>query len=175
MVKYQKNIGGLNMIIQSNNESKITLRTFSLDDVEEFYQMVHSDLRIKQYVPYAYVSDITETVENVEVYEKCDCVNDFYLIIEIDGKMVGAILAIRTDLVTLDISQMIFEKYRGQGIMKESIEIFANWLKNNTKYENMSFVIKKDNVASLSLAQKLHLQQVYEGEKENLFILKIQG
>lgn len=161
------------MIIQSNN--KITMRSFRLDDVEEFYENVHNDSKIEQYVSGVYVSNITEAVENVEVYEKGDCVNDFYIVIEIDGEMVGMIVAVRTFPMTLDISVIVFEKYRGQGIMKDSMEMFIEWLKENTNYENLSFIIKKENTASLKLAQKLNLQQVSEHEKEKVFILYLRG
>ena len=142
------------MKIHSN---KITLRSFTLDDVEQFYELVHNDSAIEEYVPYAYVHNITETVENIEAYVEGDCINDFYLVIEVDGVMVGSIIAIRALPKTLDLSLIIFEKHRGQGIMNESLKIFIDWLKNNTDYKTLIYAVKNDNASSIKLAKKFNV------------------
>lgn len=158
------------MIIHSN---KITLRSFTLDDVRDFYEMVHNDSTIKKYVPYAYVRDLTEAVENIEVYQKGDCINDFYLVIEIDSVMVGAILAVRTFPEILDVSLIISKTYRGQGIMNDSLNIFVDWLKNNTRYGTLMFVVKNDNTSSIRLIEKFKVNLTREGKDSRTYRLYI--
>lgn len=158
------------MIIQSN---KITLRSFMLDDVEDFYEMVHNDSSVEKYVPYAYVRNISEAIENIEVYEKGDCINDFYLVIEIDSIMVGAILAIRTFPTTLDLSLIISKRYRGQGIMSDSLKIFMQWLKENTNYKTLVFAVKNDNASSIKLIEKFNVTLKRKDNDSRTYILHV--
>ncbi len=158
------------MIIHSN---KITLRSFSGEDAYDFYKMVYNDSTIEKYIPYAYVHNVTEAVETIEVYEKGDCVNDFYLAIEIDNTMVGAILAVRTFPTTLDVSLMISEKYRGQEIMKDSLKMFVDWLCNNSKYKTLMFMVKNDNVSSIKLVEKFNVKLMRKDETSRTYLLYI--
>ena len=139
------------MIIHTN---KYTLRSFTNSDVKEFFEMINGDETIEDYVPYAYVHNMQEATENVEDYVMGDCINDFYLVIERNKKMVGTIIAVRTIGMTLDVSIIISKKYRGKGIMKEALEAFVQWLRTNTKYEAIMLVISDDNESSIRLAQK---------------------
>lgn len=158
------------MIIQSN---KITLRSFNLEDAYEFYEMVHNDSAIEKYVPYAYVHNMTETIENIYYYAQGNCINDFYLVIEIENVMVGAIIAVGTFPTTLDLSLIISKRYRGQGIMRDALEIFIKWLKSNTSYKRLSLVIKNDNLASINLARKFNIKLANEGSDSRTYILSI--
>lgn len=158
------------MIIHSN---KITLRSFTSEDVNDFYEMVHNDSTIEKYVPYAYVHNKKEAEENIEVYKKGDCINDFYLVIEIDGVIVGAILAIRMFPRTLDVSLIISKLYRGKGIMHESLKIFVNWLKNNTSYKILMFVVKKENASSIRLVEKFNVNLTREQKDSRTYTLHI--
>ena len=158
------------MIIHSN---KITLRSFTSEDVNDFYEMVHNDSTIEKYVPYAYVHNKKEAEENIEVYKKGDCINDFYLVIEIDGVTVGAILAIRMFPRTLDVSLIISKLHRGKGIMHESLKIFVNWLKNNTSYKILMFVVKKENASSIRLVEKFNVNLTREQKDSRTYTLHI--
>ncbi|MBR2587994.1 MAG: GNAT family N-acetyltransferase [Bacilli bacterium] len=158
------------MIIQTG---KYILRNFTKSDVKDFFNMVNGDEIIEDYVPYAYVHNMQEAFENVKEYTQGDCKNDFYLVIEKKGKMVGAIIAQRTIGKTLDTSIFISKKYRGKGIMTESLEAFVQWLRKNTNYEAIFLVIRNDNSASIRLAQKCGavLQREIEEDKVYRIIL----
>ena len=88
-------------------------------------------------------------------YIQGNCRDDFYLAVEKEGKMVGCIIAIRIKKTILDVSVLMGKKFRGQGIMKEAMEGFIEWLKENTKYCNLSIAIKQTNKSSLRLASKI--------------------
>lgn len=129
------------------------LRTFTNNDLMLFYNIAH-DQKIKDYVPNSYPEDLQEAYEILETYIKGDCINDFYLLIEKQNEMIGAIIAVRTISRILDVSTIISKQYRGQGIMTKMLNAFINWLKNSTDYEKLSFAIKKDNIPSIRQVEK---------------------
>ena len=145
------------------------LRNFNMSDAREFYQMTHDDDKIKTYVPSAYPNDPQEAYMMVNVYSKGDNINDFYLVIEKDNIMIGAIIAVRTIDMTLDTSAIIFKPYRGQGIMTVVLNQFKIWLKDHTDFEIMSLVIKKDNEASLRHVQKCGVILTKEDEENKFY------
>ena len=142
-----------------------------MEDVKEYYQMAHNDEAIKKYVPSSYPSDPREAYELVGTYSQGDCSNDFYLLIEKNGIMIGAIIAVRTIGKTLDTSAFIFKPYRGKGIMTIVLSEFRDWLKRYTDFEEMSLVIKKGNNMSLMQAQKCGV--VFQKEDEENEFYKI--
>ncbi len=147
------------MIIHSND---FILRSFTIEDTVQFYDMVNGDKSIEKYVPAAYTNSWQEVSENVEIYAKGDCINDFYLVIERDGCVIGAIIAVRTYGMTLDTSAIISNQYRGRGIMKEALKTFIMWLHTNTKYSKLSLYIRNDNISSRRLARKCNAHVVKE-------------
>lgn len=155
------------MIIHAEQYS---LRSFTINDTTVFYNLAH-DYKIKKYVPSAYPQDLKEAFEIIETYENGDCINDFYLVIEKQNEMIGAIIAVRTFSLTLDVSTIISEQYRGQGIMTKVLTSFIEWLKNNTNYEKLSFVIKKDNVPSIR--QVLKCKAVLKKENEENYFYEV--
>ncbi len=130
------------------------LRNFVIDDVDMFYSLMHYDDTIKEYVPSAYPRDYDEAFMLVNLYSKGDSKNDFYLIIEKNGIMIGVIIAVRVIGKCLDTSGIIFKPYRGKGVMTIVLNQFIEWLKNNTEYETLSMAVRNDNVASLKQIQK---------------------
>lgn len=139
------------MIIYTAN---LTIRKFKAGDEEEFYSLAHEEA-VKEYVRYAYCKNLAQAKESVDDYIQGNCRDDFYLAVEKEGKMVGCIIAIRIKKTILDVSVLMGEKFRGQGIMKEAMKGFIEWLKENTKYCNLSIAIKQTNKSSLRLASKI--------------------
>ncbi len=160
------------MIIHTKN---YTLRSFTPNDATEFFHMVNGDEVIEEYVPYSYVNTMEEACENVEDYSNGDCKNDFYLLIEKNGKMVGAIIAVRMIGMTLDTSLLVFKKYRGKGIMSEALTAFIQWLKKSTQYESLVLVIRNDNLPSIKLAWDCGAELERELEGDLIFRVSLKG
>ena len=119
------------MIIYGKN---CILRAFDLKDVKSFYAIAHDD-DVKSFVPYAYPENMHEAFENVYAYSCGDMKNDFYLVIERDGEIVGAIISVRTNEDSLDTSAFISKNYRGMGIMTDAMNTFVKWIKENIPEE----------------------------------------
>jgi len=160
------------MIIHAKD---FVLRNFAMDDVSTFYSMMHNDSAIKEYVPSAYPHDCEEAYMLVKLYSAGDNKNDFYLIIEKDGIMIGLIIAVRTVGRNLDTSAIIFKPYRGKGVMTIVLNHFKQWLQTNTDYEVLSMVVRNDNVSSLKQIQKCGVTLQNEDEKYKFFKIYLKG
>lgn len=139
------------MIIHTDN---CKLRSFQSDDVEDFYNLVH-DEAVEKYVRYAYCKNMKQARISVSDYMLGDCKNDFYLVIEKNGIMVGCIIAVRIKEGALDVSVCIGKDFRGQGIMLEAMNGFIIWLKENTEYLRLDIAINMNNSSSLKLIDKI--------------------
>ena len=151
------------------------LRNFVKSDTPKFYKMMHNDDTIEKYVSSAYPYDLEEAEILVNLYSQGDNINDFYLVIEKNNKMIGAIIAVRTLTRTLDTSAILAEQYRGKGIMTIVMSHFKKWLQNNTDYEVLSLVIKKDNTASLKHIQKCEAILTREDQYYKFYKIFLKG
>ena len=154
------------MIIHATN---FVLRNFELSDIPEFYEKMHNDEVAKEYVPSAYPYDIEEAAILVNLYSGGDNINDFYFVIEKSNKMVGIIIAVRTIGKTLDTSAVIFEPYRGKGVMTRVLNFFKKWLQNNTDYESLTIVVNKTNTPSLQHIQKCGVTFIKEDDEYRFY------
>ena len=145
------------------------IRSFSISDSDEFFEVVHEQF-IKKYVPYAYCETREDSREMMADYVKGDCRRDFYLAICKDNKIVGAIIAVEIYKKILDCSLVVSKDYRNQGVMKESLSGFIDWLKENSStILGLDLVIKKENIASRSLAKSLNAIKVATRKEEDIF------
>lgn len=151
-----------------------TLRSFKPSDASEFFYKTYKDESIKKYVPSVFPKDFLDAYEIVQTYSEGNCKNEFYLAIEKENVMVGFIMSVNLVKMSLDTSAVIFEQYRGNGIMTTVIRCFVNWLKANTEYENLSLQIKNDNVASLKQSKKCGAEFKREDENHKYFDIHIQ-
>lgn len=155
------------MIIYGQN---CLLRNFNLDDVKTFYAIAH-DESVKRFVPYAYSEDEYEAFENVSIYSNGDMKNDFYFVIEVDQKVVGAIISVRTEGKTLDTSAFISKDFRKRGIMTDAMNAFIKWLKQNTDYYVLAMTIDTENDASNHQIKKIG--GVFQLTKDNYNIYHV--
>ena len=153
------------MIIHTTNYK---LRTFEKTDIDEFYCMVHEE-EIAKYVKYVYCNNRHDARLAVSDYMNGDCKNDFYLLIEKDGVLVGCIVAIKLKEDTLDICWCIRVGYRGQGIMLEALTAFIQWLKTNTQYKYLDAIINIYNESSLRLVKKIEGNFCYLQKHDNCY------
>ena len=147
--------------------SSCKIRSFESSDVEEFYSLVHEDI-IEKYVRYMYCKNLAHAQEFVNDYIQGDCKNEFYLVIEKEGNIVGCIIALKIKESILDVAVCLGKNFRGQGIMKEAMEGFITWLKENTEYYRLDIAINKNNTSSLKLIDKIGAE-LYRFERDNYF------
>lgn len=148
-----------------------TLRSFQDSDVIPFYNIAHDDI-VKKYVSYAYPEDYENANEMVQDYVLGDCKNDFYLLIEKDSNVIGAIIAVRIVDKILDVSAFLGKDYRQKGIMTIAMTSFKKWLKQYTSYRELRMHINKDN--DVSNCQVKKIGGIKLREKENAFLYKVQ-
>ena len=153
------------MIIHTTN---CTLRTFQESDIDEFYLMVN-DEEIQKYVKYIYCKNHHDARIAVSDYMNGDCKNDFYLLIEKDGVLVGCIVAVKIKDSTLDLSACVREGYRGKGIMIQALNAFFEWLKVNTEYTRLDAVVSIYNESSLRMVEKLEGAYCYRQKNDNSY------
>lgn len=144
------------------------LRTFEKNDIDEFFLMVHDEL-IAKYVKYVYCKNRHDARLAILDYMKGDCKNDFYLLIEKDGKLVGCIVAVKIKDFTLDLSYCVKEGYRGKGIMLEALNAFFEWLKANTEYKYLNAMVSIYNDSSIRLIEKIEGVSCYRQKNDNSY------
>ena len=147
---------------------RFRLRPCKESDTNSFFKIAHEEL-VKKYVPYAYPETLEDAKNLVECYSKGDLKNDFYLLIKKGEVPFGAIIAIRTYPLTLDVSTIVLDGYRGKGIMTTAMNGFIDWIKKNTNYRNIVMIINKENVASRRMAKKIGAVLAAEGETDNAY------
>lgn len=162
----------------SIESERLLLRPFTIADAESYFQMT-SDATIRKYIPYGWKKTLEEMKELILDYSRGDFTRDFYVAIE-DKKsheLVGAIIsvALRTKPLELDMSILIDAKHRQKGYMSEALEAFN---RSVPKPAYLSFMIKKDNIASLKTIVKLpNIQEVpvlgENKEHERAFVLAL--
>lgn len=142
----------MNYVIESE---RLLLRKFKLEDAEDFYKMTRNRA-IKKYVPVANMENLKQTIKTInEYYSYCDCVQNFYLVIEdkISHKIIGAIFAfglLASNKFEMNI--LIARKHRKKGYMTEALLSFISSL---PKGSELFFVVDKKNTASLRTVSKL--------------------
>ncbi|MBQ7410378.1 MAG: GNAT family N-acetyltransferase [Clostridia bacterium] len=163
----------------SIESERLLLRPFTIADAESYFQMT-SDATIRKYVPYCWNENLEETQELIlDYYSRGDFTRDFYVVIEdkISHQLVGAIIAValRTKPLELDMAILIDAKHRQKGYMSEALEAFT---RSVPKPAYLSFMIEKDNIASLKTVAKLpNIQEIpisgKTKEHERAFVLAL--
>lgn len=142
----------MNYIIESE---RLLLRKFTLNDAKDFYKIIR-DRKIKRYVPIACLKTLKETQETINnYYSHCDCMQDFYLVIEDkqSHKIIGAIFAFGLlASKTFEMDILIAKRQRRKGYMTEALLAFIS---NLPKGSELFFVVDKTNKASLKTVSKL--------------------
>lgn len=151
----------MNYLIESE---RLFLRSFNIEDVEEFYQMTRDKL-IYQYLCYHSKDTLNEFYELVEYYIKSD---DFYLVIEEkkSGHIIGTLFANHTLKNKIEISYMISRNFRKKGYMSEALSAF---IKSVPSGFTLDFYIDANNIASIKTVQKIR------GIKELKFNIKTEN
>ena len=132
---------------------RLLLRKFELSDAEAYYEMTR-DKSIQDYVPYAHLSSLNETIQCIKYSVNGDFTNYLYVAIEEKqtGKLIGAIIATRTFPLTFDINILIHKDYRNQGYMSEALQHFIPTMPQGSE---LIFVIDKNNKASFNTVTKI--------------------
>lgn len=154
-----------NVVLQSE---EILLRRFSMEDVDDYYQVAHDPL-VKQFVQYAHVETKGEAIELLSNYKTYDFVNDFYFAIcdAKSGKIIGALLAFRTFSRILEVCYFIGSQYRGNGFCLKALQLFIDYLESNTPYSILFFNVRSDNIPSRNIMRKLGIS--IESDKQEYF------
>lgn len=152
----------------SIESERLLLRPFKLADAEEYFQMT-SDATIRHYIPHCWKNTIEKTRDLIsKYYLHGDFSRDFYIIVEdkFSHEIIGSIIAVatRTKPLDLDISFMIKAEKRNQGYMFEALEAF---MRSVSKPAYLTFMIKKDNVASLKTIAKFPVTREYKISGKN--------
>jgi len=142
--------------------TRIILREFRKEDKEN-YLKIANESSIKKYVPFSSPDNLKECAELMKYYSNMDFVNDFYFLIEdkITHQLVGALLCYRTETFALDVSYFIAKDFRGNGLILEALKLLGSYLLEQTVYKTMFFMIKKDNLPSIKVMEKLGAQILY--------------
>jgi len=135
---------------------RILLRPFKKEDVTA-YLSITNDLEIKKFLPFTSPDNLGECIELIENYYNLDFINDFYFAIEEleTHQLIGGLLSFRTTTFVLDTSYFIAKDYRGNGLILEALQVFINYLSENTVYKTLFFMINHNNLSSKRIMEKL--------------------
>lgn len=142
------------MIIQTE---RIVLRPFEIRDITWYPRLAkHQDTR--KYLKGVYTEDVAKMKEDVEIFSKGDFENDFYFVVEnIETKSImGIVVIVRLTKKMLDVSYFLFEEYRKQGYMYESMNAAMRAIKAEKPSYYFRMVINENNISSLKLAKRLN-------------------
>lgn len=157
------------MIICTDN---YVVRNFTVEDTRAFYELTHESL-VKKYVPYAYCENYEMAEELIGYYVKGDCVNDFYLAIVKDEKIIGSIIANKMYDNALEVSAIVSSEHRNKGVMTETMNGFIKWLEQNTSYQKIRLVVEKENIASIKQVEKMKGELYNDNDLRNFYQILI--
>lgn len=145
----------------------LILRKFNEKDGNDFFKITR-DYDIIDYLPYIFTDSPKEAFKLLKAYiTNCNLVTDFYLAIEEKSshKLIGALIITKGPYLNdFEVAYFITNTHRRHGYMSEALNGFINSDLSNNK--TLSFQIYKDNLASLSVIEKL------DGIVDNSFLLK---
>lgn len=132
---------------------RLLLRKFNLSDAEAYYEITR-DKSIQDYVPYAHLSSLDETIQYIKYIVSEGFTNYLYVAIEErkTKKLIGAIIATQTLNYTFDINILIHKDYRNQGFMSEALQLFIPTMPQGSE---LIFVVDKCNQASFYTVTKI--------------------
>lgn len=157
---------------------RLEIRQFDLKDKEELYQIIQ-DEKIAKYLPGVYTNSELDVDRELNLYIKGDMVNDIYLAVveKSTGKLVGAIILVRTYRSNMELSYFVCEEKRGQGIILEAMKEFLKWYLENDFKNTIIVDVMKSNVSSMRLCKKMidlriPLLLMFENEVRKIYIIR---
>lgn len=155
------------MVIETK---RLILRPFQLEDAPAYFKITQDDA-IRKFVPYASPSTLEEAIQDIRVYySNGDFVHDFYLIIEVreTHTVVGALIVTQDINGEFSMSLVMGVNHRMKGYMLEALNGF---IANMPSGATLSFLVEKQNSASLELMSKLDvIETEYNSKKHRKFI-----
>lgn len=132
---------------------RLLLRSFKLSDAKAYYKMTR-DKSIQDFVPYANIKSLKESVECIKYFAGKDNSDNIYIALEEkdSGKLIGAIFATRTIGHSFDMNILIDINSRKKGYMSEALLSFIPTMPQNSE---LIFVVDKCNEASFHTVSKL--------------------
>lgn len=140
---------------------RLRLRAFKQSDANALFEITQ-DIKVKEYVPYAYTKTIKEARDNIKCYMEGDFKNDFYIVIEekyAKGKILGFLIATKGyNGDFFDMSLIIAKQHRKKGYMSEALKAFISFMPTNS---TLFFSVREDNIPSLNTVTKIEGIQEY--------------
>ena len=138
----------------------IVLRPIQFRDTQVYFDLTHSDLDIKHYMPEKVKDTLAQTGEFLGKYERADFQTEYAYIIELhssDGIFpIGALFASASPIYnSLTVTYFIGKRYRRQGYMKEALRKFAAFIRHETHYCSLFFDVQSSNQTCKNLVQHI--------------------
>jgi len=151
-----------------NLEHPIILRPFSSKDEIKYYNISRSDA-VKEYFPY-YSENFEDACEIVRIFSKGDFKNNFYFAIEEKnkGNLIGAVIAERITETDFNIGYFVGQEYHNRGYVTLAIKLLIEYLKN-IGAKSVCFSVSRENLASISVANKINASKVSDGDKYEMW------
>ena len=142
------------------------IREFALEDIDQLFEL-YSDSNLTRYVePLLEYEDELEYQKNYIKYMYEFYGYGMWLVFDKkNGNLIGrAGLEHRNcgENIELEIGYLISKEYQGKGIALEVCQSILYFAQTNLDFKTMNCFIHKDNIASISLAQKLGFKYVNE-------------
>ncbi len=157
---------------------RLEIRQFDLKDKEELYQIIQ-DESIARYLPGIYTNSELDLDRELNLYIKGDCKNDIYLALvdKTTGKLIGAIILVRTYKSNMELSYFVCKEKRGQGIILEAMEEFLKWYSEDNFNNTIVVDVMKSNNSSMRLCNKMidlriPLLLMFENEVRKIYIIR---
>ncbi len=156
------------MFLQS---SKVLLRSFSPEDADQYYEIACDD-SIRKYLMYFYTKTPDDSVRLINDLCNCDFSNNFWFAVcdSRTGELVGVLAAFRTFSLVLEICFFTGKKYRRCGYCINALELFINYVKENTKYASLFFNVETTNASSHAILRRLGIS-IQDGQEYFVYSL----
>lgn len=136
---------------------RLKIRKWADRDIASLPSIANDEVmagRMRDSFPYPYTNkDAREWLDYTR-----KVVSDLHLAIDKDDKLVGSIAAVfKSDVhrKNIEIGYWVAEPYRGQGIAKEAISAFLDYLFGNYEHHRIYAGIFSNNKISMNLLEKL--------------------
>ena len=141
------------------HSEKVVLRKPTTEDKEELFSILN-DEEVKKYVSGLYVKKLEDVDLILDIADSMDVI--FFVIKDQQTKELVGIVMVYKSFTDEGICSYITKKeHRSKGIISESLKIFCKYLYVIKFAKNLTFEIKPDNIASLTLMSKLRIPFSY--------------
>lgn len=153
---------------------RLILRKPNEKDIYPLLKIVN-DPKVKEFVPAFFMENYRDVLNFLDVSKLADSDDDFYFVLEEKSSktLVGILSVYRTLDNFLPISYAALSSRRGEGFIPEALKGFISFMKSHSFHGTVWFAIRRNNLSSKKVVEKLHIPFDHTREHYNYYSLSL--